>query len=555
MIQKTGKYIFVIVFLFAILLLVDRYYWAQISQWREDQATNIWLGYTSKIGEMPVGLISSKDIPNPNGMVILGSILSVLPNLISVSFALGFVQIILVSLAGWMSFRRNWQYILLSIVPSLCSVVLRSSSVEFWNQYVITLINIFFIYWAVRYLENRSLWNLPPIVALILLAPSLYLAGVVNAVAMTAIMVVIVLYSRPKMNNLAPVLIVTLLLVSSSIILTWLPYFHVVGLEQITNYNKTRLGSVAMLQSAWESLFGFPIYSTFQWADRATFPLAIKHADPRILSPLSQFILKSVGRIFLVQAVFAFTTFIYTVFVSLLKGNTGNKPGGIINLPVARLVAISGAFIVISYTVSSWLGGPAWRDGERLDQTVQFFPMLLFVVFLLPLMIYTDGRTKKIINGISITLLLLFAATNLLGGFFIIRDHLQYRGNALTEADVPLTHKMQAVNFIAKDWKEHSESNIVPVDYRLGGGVWDWVPSFGEKLLPWYPAPMTEGRAFDYELLRRYSLTNQQEGRQLRDFGDGRYLVTYAFEEPPQSKTGAINHYIFGRIRVSIVEK
>ena len=28
----------------AVVLLADRSYWAQISQWREDQATNIWLG-------------------------------------------------------------------------------------------------------------------------------------------------------------------------------------------------------------------------------------------------------------------------------------------------------------------------------------------------------------------------------------------------------------------------------------------------------------------------------------------------------------------------------
>ena len=294
MIHSNKKIIIAIIFFFTILLVVDRYYWAQISQWREDQATNIWLGYTSAFGNMPVGLISSKGIPNPNGMILSGAILGILPGLISVSFFLGLVQIVLVALVGLKSFGRDWQYILLAIVPPLCSIVLRSSSVEFWNQYVITLANIFFIYWAVKYLEDRSLWNLPPIVTLILLAPSLYLAGVVNAAAMTILTVAIVIYKRPGMNNLAPVSILILLLVSSSIILTWSPYFQNVGLEQITNYGKTRLGLVAMFQSAWESLFGFPIYATFQWADRSTFSLAIKHADPRILSPVSQFLLKSI---------------------------------------------------------------------------------------------------------------------------------------------------------------------------------------------------------------------------------------------------------------------
>ena len=135
--------------LFAILLLVDRYYWAQISQWREDQATNIWLGYTAGIGRMPVGLISSANIPNPNGMGLLGFFLSVLPNLLSVSFFLGAVQIILLILlvlVGWKSFGRDWQYFLLATIPPLSSVILRSTSVEFWNQYTITLINVFFFF-------------------------------------------------------------------------------------------------------------------------------------------------------------------------------------------------------------------------------------------------------------------------------------------------------------------------------------------------------------------------------------------------------------------------
>ena len=555
MAHKNRNVTIAIIFFLAILLLADRYYWAQISQWREDQATNIWLGYTSTIGNMPVGLISSKDIPNPNGMILLGGILAFLPSLISVSFFLGFVQIFLVVLLGSKLFGSDWRYILLATVPPLCSIVLRSSSVEFWNQYVITLVNLFFIYLVVKYFEDRSLWNLPPIIALILMAPSLYLAGVVNAVTMTILTIAIIIYKRPRMGNRIPVLIVILLLVSSSIILTWLPYFQNVGLEQITNYSKTRLGPVAMFQSAWESLFGLPIYATFQWADRSTFSLAIKHADPRILSPLSQFLLKSTGRIYLTQAVFGFTVFAYTLIASLLTNKAGKELEGIINPPIARAVILSGLFVVISYTASAWLGGPAWMEGERPDQIVQFFPMFLFIVFLLPMMIAVDGKAKTIVTGISFTLLLLFAVVNLLGGFIIIRDHLQYRGDALTEADVPLIHKMQVVDFIAADWKKLSDSSIVPVDYELGGGVWDWVPEFGSALLQWYPAPMTEGRSFDYELLRRYGLTNQQEGTQQRDFGNGRYLVTYAFEDPPQIETGTIEHYILGRLRVSILEK
>jgi len=166
------------------------------------------------------------------------------------------------------------------------------------------------------------------------------------------------------------------------------------------------------------------------------------------------------------------------------------------------------------------------------------------------------GITGKIISTLTYTSMVIFSVVNLICGLMIVQDHLQYRGDALSEADVPLVNKMQAIDFIANDWMKTSESNIIPVDYDLGGGKWDWVPVFGLRITPWYPlSPMTEGRAFDYELLRRYGLTNLQEGTQLRTFGEGRYLVTYAFEQPPQIKSGQITHHIFGRIRVSVVER
>lgn len=66
---------------------------------------------------------------------------------------------------------------------------------------------------------------------------------------------------------------------------------------------------------------------------------------------------------------------------------------------------------------------------------------------------------------------------------------------------------------------------------------------------------MTEGIGFDYEMLRRYGLKNEQEGIQLRTFGNGRYLVTYAFEELHQIIAANIQEHVLGRMRVTTVEK
>jgi len=256
-----------------------------------------------------------------------------------------------------------------------------------------------------------------------------------------------------------------------------------------------------------------------------------------------------------VQAVFAFTVFFGMIVVIVRKGISTKNFDIKVDFPAARIVVISGLFISLSYALSTLLGGPAWINDERSDQTAQFLPMFLFLIFLLPTLIATGERTIKIITQTVYVSMIVFCMVNLLCGFFIIRDHLQYRGDVLSEADIPLIEKMQAIDFIAGDWKQYSDSDIIPVDYDLGGGKWDWVPQFGTALTPWYPAPMTMGRGFDYELLRRYGLTNTQEGTQLRTFGTGRYLITYAFEDPPQFTDGRITHHIFGRLRVSIVER
>ena len=57
-----------------IILVFDRFCFAELSQWREDQGTNIYLGLHFFEWKTPVGLISSIGIPNPNGMVVIGSL-------------------------------------------------------------------------------------------------------------------------------------------------------------------------------------------------------------------------------------------------------------------------------------------------------------------------------------------------------------------------------------------------------------------------------------------------------------------------------------------------
>ena len=43
----------------------------------EDQSTNLWITY-SEINQIPVGLLSSKDIATPNFIILIGKILNIL---------------------------------------------------------------------------------------------------------------------------------------------------------------------------------------------------------------------------------------------------------------------------------------------------------------------------------------------------------------------------------------------------------------------------------------------------------------------------------------------
>jgi hypothetical protein len=401
------------------------------------------------------------------------------------------------------------------------------------------------------------LWNFPPIVILVVLAPSLYLAGAVNAIVMILLTLGMVLYKRPAWNQVLPVAAVTALILAISFTVTWRPYFQSVTLGQLSEIDKVHPGPVAAFRTLWESLFGIPIYGTFQWADQAFFARAIKHAEDAILTQPTKVLLRLVGRAYLLQAVFAFAAALYAVYRLVVSGisQTGNHPT--VNVPALRLVILSTLFISLSFTISAWMGGPDWLNGERPDQMVQFLPLFLFFIFLLPMVIKIGGRAGRIITGISYFLLALFVTVNLLCGAMIVRDHLQYRGNILTESDVPLRDKKQALQYIAGDWSRFSTSHTIPVDYDIDRGVWQDISSTEPALIlnRWYPASLTEGRCFDYEMLRQYGLNNEQEGVQLRNFGNGRYLVTYAFEDPPEVKTSKFTNHIFGRLRVTTVEQ
>jgi hypothetical protein len=538
----------------AVLIVLDRWAWAAVSQWHNDQAISLWLGYTRGLLDMPVGLLTTQGVPNPNGMFAMAYFLSRLPNLWFVSTFLGTVQGGLVIWVCRSAFPFSNRLFYVASAPVLVSVILGASSVEFWPQYCMTFVDLFFLIWCLSYMSKPSIWKLPLLAVLVCWAPAQYLAGVVNAVAMTVMGLGILLLRRPveSKRSLAGALVASLLVVSISVWITWWPYFRNVSLEDLQALHPYwQPNAVQTLAAGVLSFLSFPMYASVQWAY-----LTFLNNSKEILSGPAILFNQATIWTGVAQGVLALTAIVFG-----LRANWSGRGGwraaiSSADKAVLRIVGVSAGFIVLCYTLSPLIRGPLWAAGQRADQLIQFLPLFMLISFLGPFLFRFPVRLGKVVSALAYSVTGIYVVVNIVAGFFIVRSHLDYRGSVLliSDQDVPIVQKMQAVDFIVADWRTRSHSNVIPVDYRLDGGIWGWITEGGAAMERWYPAPMTLGRSLDYDLLRRYGLWNAQEGIQLRTFGTGRYLVTYAFEPAPEIAGVSVQNYYFGRLRVSIAQ-
>ena len=143
--HKFKNYISSFVFLIPIIvLLLQRYFLLDISQWREDQATTYWLGQMLRFNEVSVGLISSTEIPNPNGLIWIGKFISIINDFKMSIFVFSLLQLIVLYLfikKADLEGTKNAKYFLFLALGSSPYLVL--SSFELWSQFLYITINFF----------------------------------------------------------------------------------------------------------------------------------------------------------------------------------------------------------------------------------------------------------------------------------------------------------------------------------------------------------------------------------------------------------------------------
>ncbi len=552
--RKTKAIWFLILATLLILVAIDRGIWATVTQWREDQATTIWLGYTQSPLALPVGLISSMSVPNPNGMPLLAEVLSRLPNLWSVSTLLGVLQGALVLWVGWLIAGRSAKFFLLTL-PVLASVILRATSVEFWNQWVMTSIDLLYFGLLVSYLKQPSVWKLPLLMIPMLLAPAFYLAGLVNAVVFFIITAVVIYFKRPLGNRKTWYfsILCGVLLVGLALWLTWIPYARAMAGQSLPATGIDLETLKHRFQSSISALVDFPVWNELHWVTNT--PDYYYQSSTQILSLAAKHVSTLTHFLTLAQSMLFMAFLVLALVVLHLKRWTLDQFFLVGQQRIGGLVLLGIGFVVLAFAVTGLLGGPAWASGDRTDQTVQFIPFVLMAWFEFPFAVRlpTVARTAAVL--LTSIIAAAFIISNLVLGVQVVTAHLEYRGNFLSEADVPLAQKDQVVDFIARDWEAVSTSKTVSVTYDLGGNKWDNVPLIGIAMEKWYAAPMTMGRAFDFELNRIYGLKNSMEGIQFRPLFPTRYIVSYAFMPEPSQPGLALKHFIFGRLRVSVVQQ
>jgi len=552
MFSKKNLWVFILCILI-ILLAADRYNWSAVAQWREDQATNLWLGYTQNLLAMPVGLISSAHIPNPNGMVLFGIALSRLPNLWMVSTVLGVIQGALILWIAWLLFGRGPLFYL-ACLPALASVVLRATSVEFWNQWEITSVNLLFWGLWIFYLRKPCVWKLPLLVLPVLFAPSMYLAGLVNAILFFVFMLIAVRLAPPQGSRKmwAASVLVGVIWIGLALWLTWIPYLKAVSGLDFPGMHLTFGDMKLRLVQSIESGLDFPVWNLLQWSQDAgdTF----KQSSAEILSAFTTRSLRITRLMLFIQSAIFLGVFL-VILIERHRKPAQKQPFFKEGYAFQGKVLLAGlGFVILSYMLSPLMGGPVWAEADRMDQQVQFLPFMLFIWFTFPFLVNLPAWTRKAACGLTPFVAAGFILISLVSGQQIIQAHLDYRGDHLSEADVPLRDKQQVVDFIARDWMKVTDEKQVPVSYDLGADRWDWVPESGAQMQKWYLAPMTMGRGLDYELLRVYGLKNSQEGVQFRTPASSRYIVTYGFLPAPSIPGKKMEEHQFGRLRVSIVQ-
>ena len=524
---------------FSSLIVIYRYFWSTISQWREDQATNVWLALTESVQSTPVGLLSSKDIPVTNGMIIFAKIFNFIDNLLIATLLFSIFQIFcFYLLVSQLEINENKKFSLLILLS--VSTVLSSSSVEFWNQWIFILFNCLFFYCYLLFLKSKEAFYLLVMLLISTLPAAFHLSGILN----TTVMGIIIFYEffsvkekNSTRNSILKYSVLSFLALLYSYFV-WFKYFKFVSLTKILSFTDLTLYDRVNILS--DKFLEIPGLFLTAWTKQGSFYILQVNRD--IVSNLTFNLFK----VYVESHKLITVLFLFSLGLIFIYKKKNFEP------LVSRFITALLFFIGFCSLVSPVLGGPDFTDFQRMDTYIQYYPLFLILWFL----VIDEASEIKIryinLKKAGLSVLVFSILLNLTLSIGIIYENINYSGNKLTEADVPLVEKIDVTKYIAEDMNK-KQIKTASMSYQLGGGIWDWIPDHSEVFSKWYPQyPYTIGRVYDYMLLNEYSINNEYEGLNSRDFQNSDYIVSYILNEPELDSKENYTNILFNRLRLSI---
>jgi len=599
--KKIFFYIFVIIF-----LGLYRYFWSLTPSWQVVGVSTLYVADILNLLEAKVGLLSSKNIPMPNGMIFLAYLLKPINNLITISFVISMIQVFLIYLLVRETRFKNIEKLIIFIALSTSSYI-SNISVHFLNQWIVINFSIFFFYLFLKFNRTKQLNTLAMLYIVSVIPPSIYLGGIVTSLFMISATLFITFKNKDKLKTNKKELYKRLYLVSIFYILyfifTWAPYITTVDLavfNSLETTNENKLFSFVRNSSL------FPFFFLDVFTEEKSF--YIRFLEPAVISDSLQ--LLKVFYIKLHEIIINYLIFLIFIFIKNKKLNQ-----------IKRIEIILPFLFIFIFTITTPLfGGNNFYIFNRMDQFSEMYIYFLIIVFSvlfsfkkdsfkisyalkndylknffivliyfliinyfskfynqesssfiftkpdlvsLPtygfiflsfIFIFYENLFYKFHNFIKYAVVSIFIVTNILFSFHIIDERVDPSYVDLTEEEVSIYIKYKLVDYLAPIIIE-GESLSPSISYQLGGGKFEWIDKHGSQLNKWHPLnAYTIGRTFDYILDNEWGIVNQYEGRQERFFTNSDYIISFTKDKVISDDNIFYKNITFGPLRLSINE-
>ncbi len=525
-----------------VLLAIYRFYWIELADWGADQATNLWLGYVKTIPELNIGLISSQFIPNPNGMIIIGKFLSIFGSSINISLFLTLFNLYVLYLFLSSYFiEKNFDFYLFFLIGG-SSILISSTAIEFWNQWILLTINLLIMTFIFRYVNNNKVKNLYILILLIPLPVFIYLGGLTNTLVFGIIFLYLIFKTYKQTNiNFLPLSLYTIFVAIVYWILTFQKFFNTISLNRLGSLNS--LSIIDRVKYLLNNLLKLPDGLINTWSKKEKF--IIFQTDSVILNGSTEQLLEIFFQFHKILPLLTITLFFYGFTTTLRKDEKSN------NKTYNKKTNLLVFFISFSLVMSPIYGGPDFLIiQEKSNNLNQYYLFFILIWYLLPFSFNNSEKSKNILL-LNRSFFTIFFVLNLILGIQIINNNKSFDTNIKTSIEAPLRDKIGVVDFIANEWINDNNSKSPSIEYNIFVSEMNWFDGHTDEFSRYYnPSPYTEGRVLDYELLIRYNLLNIYNQNIEPNF-----IVTNIFEPEPQLRDKILNHYKVGRLRVTKVDK